>query len=99
MVRGRPRDYLARHPNGGDALLVVEIAQTSQDRDRAKATDYVRGAVPVYWLLDIAARTLDEHTAPDIDAGRYRSVTVLSATDEVGLPGLDTRWIVSSMLP
>ena len=99
IIRGPARDYLARHPTGADALLVIEIAKSSQARDREKAADYARGAVPVYWLLDLAERRLDVHEGPLPDAGRYRQVTSLSEDDDAALPELPLRWRVASMLP
>lgn len=99
VVRGRARDYLEHHPKGGDALLVIEIAKTSQARDEAKAADYARGGVGVYWLLDLAAGRLDVHEEPLVDAGRYRKTTSLARDDEVALPEIDARWQVGSLLP
>jgi Uma2 family endonuclease len=99
ILRGHVRDYLRRHPEGTDALLVVEIAKSSQHRDRAKATDYAHGGVPVYWLLDLDARALDVFTEPDRERGLYRRVQTLVDTDEVSLPQLDVRWKVASLLP
>jgi Uma2 family endonuclease len=97
VIRGEPRDYLETHPVAADALLVVEIAKTSQERDRMKATDYARGEVPVYWLLDLEARTLDVYTAPD-PSGRWRTVVSLDESGEVSLPELQVSWRVASLL-
>ncbi len=99
VIRGRVRDYLHRHPDATDALLVVEIAKSSQDRDRAKATDYALGGVPVYWLLDIEARTLDVYAEPDRDRGRYRRTVSLAETDRVALPERAIEWSVATLLP
>jgi Uma2 family endonuclease len=99
IIRGRARDYLTRHPTGADALLVIEIAKSSQARDREKAADYARGGVPVYWLLDLAERRLDVHEGPLPEAARYRQITSLAEGDEVSLPNLRLRWSVSSLLP
>lgn len=99
VVRGEARDYLHRHPSGADVLLVVELAQTSQARDRHKAADYARGGVPVYWLIDLVARRLEVYTEPDPGAGRYRRVRSLGDGELVELPDGGARWAVSSMLP
>jgi Putative restriction endonuclease len=47
VVHGAQLDYAARHPNAGDALLVVEVAVTSQALDHEKARIYARAGVPV----------------------------------------------------
>jgi len=98
VIRGRPRDFLDRHPDGTDAILVVEIAKTSQERDRAKAVDYARGGVAVYWLLDLVARTLDVYSEPDRERGRYRHIDSLADADEVTLPLVGEQWKVASLL-
>lgn len=99
VIRGPARAYLERHPEGADALLVVEIAKTSQERDRAKAIDYARAGVGIYWLLDITGRTLDVYSDPDKDRGRYRRLESLSEKDAVGLPEIAEQWTVASLLP
>ena len=98
VVRGPARDYIDRHPTGADLLLVIEIAKTSRQRDEAKAIDYARAAVPVYWLIDLDERSLClfEHPLPDV--ANYRTTTVLAEHDEVELPELGVRWSVASLL-
>jgi Uma2 family endonuclease len=54
------------------ALLVVEVAQTSQARDRDKARDYAAADVPEYWIVDLAARNVVVHRRPL--AGVYEEV-------------------------
>jgi Uma2 family endonuclease len=99
ILRGRARDYLRRHPEGADTLLVIEIAKSSQPRDRAKATDYARGGVPLYWLLDLDGRMLDVYSEPDPERGRYRRLVSLGEGDGVTLPELGIEWPVASLLP
>ena len=99
VLRGPDTTYLHRHPEGTEALLVVEIAMTSHGRDRRKATDYARGGVPTYWLLDIVGRTLDVHTEPDRERSLYRLVASLNETDSVTLPELGIEWKVATLLP
>jgi len=54
------------------AHLVVEVADTSQARDREKARDYAAIDVPDYWIVDVPARTVTVHRSPL--AGSYRSI-------------------------
>jgi Uma2 family endonuclease len=98
VVRGASREFVKRHPRADEAVLVVEVAWTSQALDRAKAAVYARAGAPVYWLLDLAARRLEVHTEPQRD-GRYRVARVLAETDEVALPEIDVRWRVADLLP
>jgi Uma2 family endonuclease len=99
VLRGRPRDYMTRHAEGADALLVVEVAKTSKGRDRKKAADYARGGVPIYWILDLDARTLDVHSEPDPERALYRRIETLVESDEIAPPTLEARWKLTSLLP
>lgn len=82
VVRGAPRDWLEAHPRGEDALLVVEVAWSSQDVDLEKAGVYSRGGVAEYWLLDVPARKLHVFRAPDGQDG-WQAVEVLEDDAEV----------------
>ena len=98
VIRGTGRDYLSRHPSGTDTVLVVELAISSQRRDRNKAAAYARGGVSVYWLLDLAARALAVYTNPDSERGEYSQRLSLGPDDSVSLPALPLSWPVPSLL-
>lgn len=56
-------DYSKDHPKS--ALLVIEVAESSLSYDRAtKAALYAAAGVPEYWIVDVAARTIEVRTAP-----------------------------------
>ncbi len=67
----------ARHPT--TAMLAVEVAVSSQAEDRAKARVYARAGVARYWLIDVPAGTVSEHTRPTEDG--YASVVELAGSD------------------
>jgi Uma2 family endonuclease len=97
VVRGTPRDFALRHPRGDEAVLVVEVSRSTQAHDRDKALIYAAAGVPVYWLLDIVARRIEEHVEPAGD--RYRLVRVLGEDEAIDVPGADVRWRVADLLP
>jgi Uma2 family endonuclease len=68
------------------ALLVVEIAQTSQTRDREKARDYAAADVPEYWVVDLPGRNVTVHRRPL--AGVYQEA-VTYADGESLQPAVD----------
>lgn len=76
-----------RHPRGPDALVVMEVSWTSQRLDRRKVAIYARGDVPRYWWIDLDARRIVVHTAPDGDT--YREQQVLGAGETITLPAID----------
>jgi Uma2 family endonuclease len=87
----RPRDYAARRPEAADALLVIEVAETSLQYDLGeKAAVYAAGGVPDYWVVDVAAEIVHvlrrpgplvyaEHRV----AGRVESIAPLARPEAV----------------
>ena len=96
-VRGAVRDYAERLPTGGDLFLVVEVSQTTRAHDRRKAALYARAGVPVYWLVDLAPRTVTVYQDPGDDG--YRTMHTLGEDDTIGVPATDTTLPVSELLP
>ncbi len=93
----RPQPDLAVLPLSEDrgdrvprkALLVVEVSDSSLSRDRLKASIYARAGIPEYWLVDVAARTVEVHTEPTSKREpRYRTVHVLGEEDTLTTPAL-----------
>jgi len=82
VVPGRPADYRDEHPVR--PALAIEVADTSLrfDRDQ-KGSLYARAQIEDYWIVDLAARTLEVHRDPEPDPSapygwRYGSVTTLT---------------------
>jgi Uma2 family endonuclease len=49
LVAGSLTDYRTAHPQ--TALLVVEVAVSTEDTDRLKAAIYAEAGIPEYWLV------------------------------------------------
>jgi Uma2 family endonuclease len=84
LVLLKPRDdfYEEEIPSASDALLVIEIADSSLDYDRqVKAPLYARNAIPEYWLGDLNQRRLFIYTDPTSDG--YASVRVAQLGETV----------------
>jgi Uma2 family endonuclease len=79
---------LHRHPT--TALLVVEVAVTSQAADTTvKPRLYALAGVPDYWVIDVPRRRVEVRRDPDPDAGVYRSVATLAAEQMIEPLGID----------
>jgi Uma2 family endonuclease len=88
VVRGGPRDYPDRHPGPADVALVIEVADTTLDRDRGiKLRSYARAGITVYWILDLVGRRVEVYTDPDTGAPQpaYRNRQVVGADASVPL--------------
>jgi Uma2 family endonuclease len=65
LLRPPLESYRLAIPTAADALLVVEVADTSLDRDRGiKLLRYARANVPEVWIVDLAGETVEVHRTP-----------------------------------
>ena len=63
--------YETAHPSR--ALLVVEVADTSLQKDRGiKTALYAMAGIPEFWLVNLAERIVEVHRTPS--AGRYADI-------------------------
>ncbi len=63
----RPRsDFYARfHPGAGDVVLLVEVMDTSVERDRrVKLPVYARAVIREVWLVDLTTDCIELHRQP-----------------------------------
>ncbi len=74
-------ERLPRSRQPTSALLVVEVAQTSQARDQEKARDYAVADVPDYWAVDLKAREVIVRRRPL--AGAYDEVLTYADGDSI----------------
>ena len=75
MARRRKSFYADRHPEAGDVLLVVEVADSSLRYDRSeKVPRYARAGIPETWLVDVEAGTVTVHTHPGPEGYAQRHV-------------------------
>lgn len=89
----QPRGYATERPRAADAILVIEVAESSVRYDLAeKATLYASGGVPEYWVVDAAEQSIHVLRSPGTHgyaehrvAGRGESITPLAAAT-AGLP-------------
>jgi len=62
-----PKDdaYASSHPRPGDVLLIVEVADTSVEDDRAiKLPRYAAVGIPEVWLVNIPERIIEVYRMP-----------------------------------
>ena len=65
VVRGNPRSFLSRHPVVTDIGLLIEVADSSLQRDRQdKLRICARAGIPCYWIVNIPDSQVEVYTAP-----------------------------------
>jgi Uma2 family endonuclease len=86
IVRGTIEDYAAAHPGPGDVALIIEVADTSLERDQGiKLRSYARAGIPVYWLINLIDREVQVYVDPDPAAPAYRRRETYGPSDSVPL--------------
>jgi Uma2 family endonuclease len=97
VLRRRADFYKSGHPRPADALLVVEVADTSLRFDRDdKIPLYAHHGIPEVWLIDLEAKCLVRYRKPQ--QGAYVLVDqpdLASPLEIAALPG--TRIQLSSL--
>lgn len=90
VVRGPIRRYLEEHPRPADVALVVEVADTSLDRDRLKARIYARAEIPTYWIINLPESRIEVYSEPSTSPASvvsgYNITDVAGIDDVVPLP-------------
>lgn len=65
VVRAPEDNYATRHPGPQDVALVVEVADTTLERDRTiKLRSYAGAEIPIYWIVNLIDRTVEVYTSP-----------------------------------
>jgi Uma2 family endonuclease len=101
VARGTRDDYANRHPGPTEIGMLVEVSESTLDRDRGdKQLAYAQGGVPIYWIVNLVDRQVEVYTGPTPTGyqdrrvfGPNEKVPVIVDGKEVGQIG------VSDILP
>jgi Uma2 family endonuclease len=88
VARGDTRDYLDRHPGPDDVPLVVEVADTTLERDRTlKKRIYAFAEIPTYWIVNLVEQQVEVYSEPsgETEPADYRQRQDYSLQDSVPL--------------
>jgi Uma2 family endonuclease len=98
LLRPRADRYYNSHPVATDALLVVEVADTTLEYDlKVKRPLYARAGVTELWVVDIGRRELHVFREPQRD---YVTHQVLTASDNATVGALGAvGFTISALLP
>jgi Uma2 family endonuclease len=105
VIRGPINRYDRQHPQSTDALLVVEVSDTTLRADRQdKIPLYAGAAIPTYWIVNLLERRIERYynpTGPE-DLPTYKSRDDFSESDSISLEfpeGNTATFRVADMLP
>ncbi|MBW4441599.1 MAG: Uma2 family endonuclease [Plectolyngbya sp. WJT66-NPBG17] len=99
IVRGATQDYVDRHPTAQDIALVIEVADSTLERDRtSKKRLYARAGIPIYWIINLVDRSIEVYAQPENED--YQQQTTVTEQIEVVLEGTAIAQIsTSNLLP
>ena len=75
-------------PTPEQVVLIVEVAATSQRRDRRKGEIYAGAGASEYWIVDIPRELITIHRAPQHD-GTWVEIRQVGVDETLSLPGTD----------
>ncbi len=88
VIRGPRKKHTHRFPGPDEIELVVEVSDSSLQRDRGiKARIYARAGIRKYWILNVEERQLEVLTDPtgDVEKPSYRNTVILKPGDKIAL--------------
>jgi hypothetical protein len=72
ILRGVRQDYRERIPAAADVFCVIEVADSSYERDIGeKLQGYAKAGVRQYVVINLRNRTAEVYTEPNVAAGTY----------------------------
>ena len=81
--------YEEREAYAEDALLLIEVAESSLAYDRSTNLRlYAAAGIPEYWVVDCVAESVEVHRTPD--AGGYRDVSRVAGSGTVAVRRFST---------
>jgi Uma2 family endonuclease len=101
VVRGDTRQYLDRHPGAEDIALIIEVSDTTLQRDRTvKKGIYARAGISIYWILNLVEEQVEVYSQPlveveqpdysqRLDFGRSAVIPIIIEGIEIGAIAVD----------
>jgi Uma2 family endonuclease len=88
LARPRPDFYSEAHPRPADVLLVIEVADTSLDKDRkVKLPLYAEAGIVEVWIVDVNENVIEVWRDPS--GSEYRDVRRFKPGDAITLLALE----------
>jgi hypothetical protein len=85
IAKGPASRYAKKHPAPADIALIVEVADSSLDRDRnEKGIIYAHAGIAIYWIINLPESVVEVYSKPS-RAGRYGKPQRFGIKDSVPL--------------
>lgn len=99
LLRPRNDFYASAHPGPDDVLLLIEVADTSLERDRQKTAEtYAKHRIPEVWIANLSDDLVERYRNPA--EGEYADVRQFSRGERIS-PALlpDVELAIDDILP
>ena len=86
VIRGTIDDFRDRHPGPEDVGLVIEVADSSLERDRVwKKRIYAAARIPCYWIVNLIDQQVESFTSPtgSGESATYASQRVFRTGEQI----------------
>ena len=95
ILRSRADRYRSSHPTSADALVVIEVADSSVLYDRnVKSRMYARARIPEYWVVDLPRQSVAVFLSPAYD--EYTDQREYRGDESWISPGLGDREVTAA---
>jgi hypothetical protein len=86
VLSGPRTDYRGRRPAAADAFCVIEVSDSSYERDTGeKLFGYARAGVVQYVVINLRNRTAEVYITPDTSAGTYAPPLIVGASESISI--------------
>jgi Uma2 family endonuclease len=97
MLKPRKDYYAGKKISWEDALLVIEVSDTTIRRDRYKLSLYAKAGVSEFWIEDLRRDTIFVYRDPGL--GAYRTSLEFRRGDRISLPAFpDVSFAVEDLI-
>ena len=103
ILRGTLSDYRDRLPTAADALCVIEVADSSYERDTGeKLTGYAKAGIKQYVVINLRARTAEIYAPPSASSATYPAPQIISENATIAIRVGDAEFVsplLADLLP
>lgn len=101
IIRGDRRAFRGSHPAPIDLGLLVEVSESTLDRDRGEKSEaYGEAGIDVYWIVNLVARQVEVRTGPTINGYTQERIYRPGEVIPVNIAGTEVgRVRVDDLLP
>mgnify|MGYP002078357880 CR=1 FL=1 len=65
LLKNRPDFYANSHPTASDIYLIIEVADTTLEKDRQlKGNIYAKSGIPQYWIINLVDQQIEVYDTP-----------------------------------